>query len=103
MEELRASFSVVLILSAAQGLLVHPTATRTVSPAQGKKFRLWGQRLWLEVQSCHWLAVIKAASLYTSHSCGTGDFKQEMHFFLRVGPRGQVGSNKTDTARRFST
>lgn len=82
MEELRVSFSVDSDSQCSPGLLVHPTASMRVSLAQGKELRLCGQKLWLEVQSYHWLAVVKAVSLYTLYACAAGNFKQEIHFFL---------------------
>lgn len=85
MEELRASFSVDSYSQCGPGFLVFSTATTGVSLAQGKELRLWGQRLWVEAQSSHWLAVVKVQFLHTLYACGTGNFKQEIHFFFFWG------------------
>lgn len=99
MEELRVSFSVDSDSQCSPGLLVHPTASMRVSLAQGKELRLCGQKLWLEVQSYH---DSFSFSVHIVCMC-CRKFQAGNTFFLRVGPNGQVSSNKTDATRRFST
>lgn len=80
MEELRPCFSADSDSQGSPGLLDY--SIPRISLEQGKKLRLWGQRLSGKPKSTT-DSVVKVflSSLYTVYAWATGNFKKEINFF----------------------
>lgn len=101
MEELRARFSVDSDSHCSPGLLVY--STPRMSLAQGKKLRLWGQRLRWEAQVYHWLSGkgVSKLSIHLVCMCYWKVQEGNTFFFLGSVPMGQVRFNRTDANGRI--